>query len=352
MPSQQRLILDSIIFGLQRYGGISNYWARLLDFAATSTQLATSLVLPQHLKYSDFNPEWVRRMPALRERLPARFTRYLPSSTPERHATFHTSYYRLPRGRVSRYVVSAYDFTYERYRHGLARFVHTTQKLASLRHADAVLCISHSTKRDVLEFCRGIDPAKLHVTHLGVDHDTFFRDAGLDPGEEATVLFVGQRGGYKRFDLAVDALRQCPRLRLGVVGPPLERTERDMLRATLGARWHEFGPVNTSKLRRLYSTAFAFIFSSDYEGFGLPVLEAMACGCPVVAADRSSLPEVGGQAAHYAKEQRGDDYAVHLNALADTAVYDAAVQAGIARAHEFPWSATFDQTLAVYLGKP
>ena len=160
-----------------------------------------------------------------------------------RHATFHTSYYRLPRGRVSRYVVSAYDFTYERYREGLARFVHTTQKLASLRRADAVLCISHSTKRDVLEFCRGIDAAKLHVTHLGVDNDTFFRDVGPGLGEEATVLFVGQRGGYKRFDLAVDALRQCPRLRLGVVGPPLERTERDMLRATLGARWQEFGPV-------------------------------------------------------------------------------------------------------------
>ena len=78
----------------------------------------------------------------------------------------------------------------------------------------------------------------------------------------------------------------------------------------------------------------------------------MACGCPVVAAGRSSLPEVGGQAAHYAGGQRGDDYAVHLDALADTAVHDAAVQAGIARAHEFPWSATFDQTLAVYLGKP
>lgn len=352
MPSQQPLVLDSIIFGLQRHGGISNYWARLLDFAAKSTQLATSLVLPQHLKYSDFNPEWPRRMPALREQLPAHLTRYMPSSIPERHATFHTSYYRLPRGPVSRYVVSAYDFTYERYRDGLARYVHTTQKLASLRRADAVLCISHSTRRDVLEFCRGIDPAKVHVTHLGVDHDTFFRDVGLDPSEEATVLFVGQRGGYKRFDLAVNALRQCPRLRLGVVGPPLERTEHDMLRARLGARWKEFGPVDTFKLRRLYSTAFAFIFPSDYEGFGLPVLEAMACGCPVVAASRSSLPEVGGQAAHYAKEQRGDDYAVHLNALADTAVYDAAVQAGIARAHEFPWSATFDQTLAVYQGKP
>ena len=352
MSSSPRATLDCIIFGLQCFGGIGNYWARLLDRATVSPYLETRLVLPQQLSFRDFDPAWTHGLAPLRERLSAQVSRYMRAPVPDRDAVFHTSYYRLPRGHVSRYIVSAYDFTYERYRSGIARYVHTAQKLASLRRADAVLCISHSTKRDVLEFCRGIDPAKLHVTHLGIDNDMFFRDAGPDPGERATVLFVGQRGGYKRFDLAVDALRQCPRLRLGVVGPPLERTERDMLRATLGDRWKEFGPVDTSKLRRLYSTAFAFIFPSDYEGFGLPVLEAMACGCPEVAADRSSLPEVGGQAAHYAKEQRGDDYAVHLNALADRAVYDAAVQAGIARAHRFPWSATFDQTLAVYLGKP
>jgi len=349
MENQQRLVLDSIIFGLQRYGGISNYWARLLHFAAASPQLETSLVLPQRLTYFDFDPAWSRQMSAVRERLPATVTRYMRAPISESATTFHTSYYRLPRGRVSRYVVSAYDFTYERYRDGLARFVHTTQKLASLRRADAVLCISHSTKRDVLQFCQGIDPAKLHVTHLGVDTKTFFRDVGPDTGNEGTVLFVGLRGGYKRFDLAVDALRQCPRLRLGVVGPPLTSAEHDMLRATLGTRWHEFGPVSTGALRRLYSTAFAFIFPSDYEGFGLPVLEAMACGCPVVAADTSSLPEVGGQAALYATEQRSGAYASQLDTLEAGAIRDAAIQAGIARVAEFSWSKTFDQTLSVYL---
>ncbi len=352
MQRQQRLVLDSVIFGLQRYGGISNYWARLLQFAARSPQLETSLVLPKQLKYSDFDLTSVRQLPTFLERLPAQLARYMRAPVPEHDALFHTSYYRLPRKGVLRYIVSAYDFTYERYRSGLARYVHATQKLASLRRADAVLCISHSTKRDVLEFCPGIDPAKLHVTHLGVDTGVFFPDVPKNAGHETTVLFVGQRTGYKRFDLAADAVRQCPRLRLGIVGPALTGAERDMVRATLGSRWHEFGAVGTAELRRLYSSVFAFMFPSDYEGFGLPVLEAMACGCPVVAANASSLPEVGAGAACYVAEQRADAYASILYALSDSARREALVRAGIARAAEFPWSKTFEQTLSVYLGTP
>ena len=352
MPDQRHLYLDCVIFGLQRFGGISNYWARLLDHATRSPLVSPRLVLPHRTTFREFDPAWTRDLPMQRERLPARATRYMHASVSERHAVFHTSYYRLPSRKVSRYIVSAYDFTYERYRGGLARLVHTTQKLASLRRADAILCISESTKRDVLEYCQGIDPAKIHVTHLGVDIGMFFPDVGNDVSNEATVLFVGQRGGYKRFDLAVEALRQCPRLRLGVVGPPLTQSERDMLRATLGVRWHEFGPVDTGQLRHLYSTAFAFIFPSDYEGFGLPILEAMACGCPVIAANTSSLPEVGAHAARYATEQSGSAYAGQLDVLAAVSARDASVQAGIGRAAEFSWSKTFDQTLSVYLGTP
>ena len=137
-----------------------------------------------------------------------------------------------------------------------------------------------------------------------------------------------------------------------VVGPPLTNVERDRLDAKLPARWHGYGSVDTAELRRLYSSAFAFIFPSDYEGFGLPVLEAMACGCPVVAANLSSLPEVGATAALYAAQQRAEDYAGVLHELIDSETRAAHVRAGLARATEFSWSRTFEQTLSVYLGSP
>lgn len=349
MIPRHQITLDSIIFGLQRFGGISNYWAKLVEFASIEPELAANLILPKRLIYRDFNDDWPRCLPVLRDELDSRLARYLRARTFGNGGVFHTSYYRLPRRRVDKYVVSVYDFTYERYRTGLARLVHTKQKLASIRRADAVLCISESTRHDVLEFCPKVDAAKLHVIHLGVDAKTFYQEAVGSIANEQTVLFVGQRGGYKRFDLAVEAVRQLPNLILGVVGPALTGEERTFLQQRLGDRWHEFGAVSTAELRRLYSSVFAFIFPSDYEGFGLPILEAMACGCPVVAAQLSSLPEVGGSAALYADRQCGESYASALSALDSATVREDVIRAGIKRAAEFDWFKTLQKTKAVYL---
>ena len=352
MTNGYPIILDCIIFGLQRFGGISNYWAKLVGHVSIDPALAGSLVLPKHLTYRDFDAAWLQRMPVLDEKLDARIGRYLSARTTGAGALFHTSYYRLPSHCVGKYVVSVYDFTYERYRTGLARFVHKKQKLASIRRADAVLCISESTRRDVIEFCPGVDIGKLHVIHLGVDGGTFYQElVSSSNANEQTVLFVGQRGGYKRFDLAVEAIRQLPRLSLGIVGPVLTDAERTLLTARLGNRWQEFGPVSNSDLRRLYSSVFAFIFPSDYEGFGLPILEAMACGCPVVAAALSSLPEVGGAAALYAYSQTGESYASALSTLNSGAVREEAVCRGIERVAQFDWFQTLQKTKAVYLDR-
>lgn len=350
MPHRNDLTLDCIIFGLQRFGGISNYWAKLVSHVATQPGLGSTLVLPRCIRFADFGALDISGLPALRERLDPHLSRYLRARCAPNQGVFHTSYYRLPDRLVAKYVVSVYDFTYERYRDGLARWVHSTQKLRSIRRADLVLCISEATRRDVLLHCPDVDPAKVLVVHLGVDGDTYFpepADASCSTVPDQ-VLFVGQRGGYKRFDLAVQAIRQSPRLNLGIVGPSLNDSERERLTQQLGTRWAELGPVHSSELRRLYSSAYAFIFPSDYEGFGLPVLEAMACGCPVLVADNSSLPEVGGDAALYAPRQEAQAYAALLQRLESTALRKQLVKAGIERARQFPWSKTLEQTVALY----
>ena len=350
MTNRHRITLDSIIFGLQRFGGISNYWAKVVEYVSVDPELAGNLVLPKHLTYRDFDDAWIQRMPIRWETLDARICRYLKAPTDAGEGIFHTPYYRIPRLNVKKYVVTVHDFTYERYRSGLARFIHTKQKYASIRRADAVLCISDSTRRDVIEFCPWVDATKLHVTHLGVDSNAFYQEpAKSHSANDQTVLFVGQRGGYKRFDLAIEAVRQSPRLTLGVVGPNLTDGERTRLLTRLGTRWCEFGPVSTADLRRLYSSAFAFIFPSDYEGFGLPILEAMACGCPVVAAALSSLPEVGGAAAFYAERQTGECYASALSALDSAAVREEVIRRGLKRAKEFDWLQTLQKNKSVYL---
>jgi mannosyltransferase len=349
MTTARRISLDCIIFGLQRFGGISNYWARVIDHACDEPTLEGTLVLPQQLTFSNYDAGWTRRMAVLHDALDARIARYLHSPVAAAQDVFHTSYYRLPRRRAGKYVVSAYDFTYERYRSGLARRVHSLQKFTSLERADAVLCISESTRRDVLEFCPRVDARKLHVVPLGIDRAAFYPEPTVQPpARKNTVLFVGQRAGYKRFDLAIAAIQLSKRLSLGIVGPELTTEEREALHGALGERWHEFGPVSSARLRQLYSSANAFVFPSDYEGFGLPVLEAMACGCPVVAANKASLPEVGGSAALYAESQSGEAYAAALQALESADSRESTVRAGIARAEQFSWSQTMRETFAIY----
>jgi mannosyltransferase len=342
------LTLDCIIFGLQRFGGISSYWAQLGAYTCRHPSWDTRLLLPKRVSYQEFDARTLQAAAVTREWLPSRLSRWLPAPSGVRDGIFHTSYYRTPSHRVRKFVVTAYDFTYERYRGGTARVAHSTQKWRSIRRADAVICISEATRRDVIEYCPQVDAACLHVVHLGVNRQAFFPDPAPSPPAHGHVLFVGQRGDYKRFDLAVHALRQLPRMSLGIVGPALDDSERLMLQRTLGSRWREHGPIGTPELRQLYSSSFAFIFPSDYEGFGLPMLEAMACGCPVVAAARSSLPEVGGGAARYAAQQSAEAYAQQLQALESDALRTQTLRDGLQHVDAFTWARTFAQTDAIY----
>lgn len=342
--------LDSIIFGLQSFGGISNYWAKIVDGVSCDFQFSARLILPSRSIYSEFKDSWTLDIPRKIETLPSAISRFLPVLSNNPNNVFHTSYYRLPIGPIKKYLVTVYDFTYERYRNGLPRFIHTRQKLASIYRADSVICISESTKNDVIEFCPKIDISKLHVIPLSVDKNVFFPDSrDLRVNMDHTVLFVGKRGGYKRFDLAINAVRASPNLFLGVVGPPLTVNEKTLLVNALGSRWHEFGPISSDTLRSFYSSAFALIFPSDYEGFGLPILEAMACGCPVIAARLSSFPEVGGDAAFYAERQDGEAYAQLLIDLEIDEIRLDSICRGIKHVGSYSWLDTINKTKALYV---
>jgi glycosyltransferase involved in cell wall biosynthesis len=108
------------------------------------------------------------------------------------------------------------------------------------------------------------------------------------------------------------------------------------------------GFVSDEDLVLLYNTATMLVLPSRGEGFGLPVLEAMACGCPVLAADNSSLPEVGGDAALYPSTQDAQAYAHQLQRLEGSALREQLVAAGLQRARQFPWAKTLQQTVALY----
>jgi glycosyltransferase involved in cell wall biosynthesis len=203
----------------------------------------------------------------------------------------------------------------------------------SARAARTVLAISQRTKDDLVELY-GLSPERVVVTPLAVDDA--FRPGGT---RGDYLLLVGSIEPRKNPLAAADAARAVGR-RLVVVGP-----ERDAaLAADLRRRGVDVrGFVSKEELVRLTQEAAALVFPTRYEGFGLPVAEAMACGTPVIATPDAAVREVGGDAVAYAEPDALADAV--LRVLADPEPWS---RAGLARAKLFTWEATARQTVAVY----
>lgn len=342
------ICLDNIIFGLQKFGGISNYWIRIVGALFERREAGVRFVNPRASLYENQLASPALSIPASSEHLPARISRYLSFDAGDCRVA-HTSYYRLPKTSVEKYIVTTYDFMYERYRKGPARVVHSWQKRRSLMAADVVVCISTFTRDEALRLMPGLDAAKLVVIPLGVDSEKFYPDpATVGHSLGRTVVFVGQRGGYKRFDLALGAVAQLRDLRLAIVGPPMSALEKGLAEKLIPGRWLELGQIDSSQLRSIYSSAYALVYPSDCEGFGLPVLEAMACGCPVVCSKLGSLPEVGGRAALFADEQDPGAYAEKLRQLDTDEARQKIITRGMDNTLKFTWRKTVSDTIKLY----
>jgi glycosyltransferase involved in cell wall biosynthesis len=159
------------------------------------------------------------------------------------------------------------------------------------RRAGQVVVISDWVKARVVERL-GIDHERVHAVHLGVDHARFL--PAPDLGREPFLLYPARPWPHKNHERLFEAFslvrRERPELRLVLTG-----VGHDAARLPDGVESH--GSVSTDELVGLYRRAAALVFPSLYEGFGLPPLEAMACGCPVAVSDAGSLPEVVGDAA-------------------------------------------------------
>lgn len=229
------------------------------------------------------------------------------------------------------------------------------------RRASAILADSYATQRDISTFL-GVATEKISVVHLGVDLERFSPQStanrqaalahiGVNP---PYVLAVGTLEPRKNLETLLQAYAILPSSapQLVLVGRdgwgdnPLSKAVEQL---GLRERVHLTGYVTDEFLPSLYSGAELFVYPSLYEGFGLPVLEAMACGVPVITSNVSSLPEVASDAALLVDPQRADQIAAAIQTVLESADQRHTLrEAGLLRASTFSWQACARKTVAVY----
>lgn len=343
------MAFDDQIFQVQRRGGASRYFARLHEHLrplpgveVLPSRLATFNEHAQAAGCALVPPPWLDR-PGL---LSAVNRVRRPRADIIHHTYYHPAHLRLPPKSDHR-VVTLLDMTPELFPELFTHNPHRAKREYVAR-ADLVLAISQSTRVDA-EAVLGDLGTLVRVVPLGVD-PVFAPSSEPLPGLPPDyLLYVGNRGGYKDFSLLVQALA-IGRIDLPLVcvgGGAFTPTEEELLLKNMA---HAIQiDVDDRALASAYSYARAFVFPSRYEGFGLPTLEAMACGCPSILAGSSSHPEVGGDVAFYFEPSSAESLAATLwSVLHDAELAAARSRSGILRAGRYTWERTAELTAEAY----
>ncbi|RJL51962.1 glycosyltransferase family 1 protein [Pectobacterium carotovorum] len=326
------IIFDDIIRSLQSYGGVSVYFDNIIN-NVIKDGLDYSLIKCGDISDGDFT-----KRNRILERYRACDCGYMSEGV------FHSSYYRLPSIKDLSIVTTVHDFTYEKFVRGPALWVHRWQKNKAINNSNLVICVSHNTANDLLRYSP-ISDEKIRVIHNGVSENYHPLSQRVAINNE--VLFVGARAGYKNFDSAVRVIAGLPELSLSVVGGgDFSEKERHLLNELIPGRYKWLGRLSDAQLNVEYNQAYALLYPSSYEGFGIPVLEAMKAGCPVVAVNASSIPEVAGDAAFLAENVRDSEFIEGLKYV--DLNRESLRNRGFLQASKFSWDKCYQETLGVY----
>ena len=363
-----RVFYDHQAFSLQNAGGMSRYFYEIMKFMTTVPDVHTELLLGISGTVYPFRslPPSQTRVTQFRESLPPGMLRYVVNEILGNFAAlsrgtmdiYHlTLYMRMPMVRARRFVATHHECTHERFPHLFpdVKKVLWARKMLFPR-MNAIICVSESTRRDLVDFY-GVDPAKTRVIYHGISALTRCPGAAKTLHEQLRreyLLYVGMRASFKNFDGLLRAFYETglkdsmDLLVLG--GGPLTADEKDLI-----AEWKMSDSVisipraSDGLLAEAYAGATLFVYPSWNEGFGFPPLEAMTLGCPVLATNRSSVPEICHDAPFYfdpADQESFND--ALLRAVHDEGDRKQAVERGRKVVAKYSWERCGQETLALY----
>ena len=364
-----RIVFDHQAFTMQNYGGISRYFVKLAESLHEDNQeikicatlhkneyLAnTNTALHKGKFFKKFPPKTAKTVDFLnRINLKRSVKKFKPDIIHETY--FHHNDIKIPR--KIKTVITVYDMIHEIIPESFPAYDLTSvYKKNSVFKADHIICISQSTKNDLLE-TYDIPSEKVSVVHLAaekiIDNPQFTNEC---KNKKPFILFVGQRGGYKNFLNLLYAVSSSTQLMtdfniITFGGGGFSQNEKNLI-SSLGFKENQIINISGDDhlLSSLYKSARLFIYPSMYEGFGLPLLEAMTNLCPVLSGNQSSLPEVAGNAARYFNPASIEEISEVIEEVAysDIEIERLKVLSKV-QANKFSWKKCSKETLKIYDG--
>jgi glycosyltransferase involved in cell wall biosynthesis len=357
-----KILLDNIIYSKAKNGGVSNYWYHLskylinetdnkINFFEQKTDLENfhrnALSIPSQ-SIIELNPRilLLARLLSIEYNSNERFI-------------YHSSYYRkLSNAKNAVEVSTIHDFTHNYFLPVYKKIIHNNLKFDAIKRSKGVICISKNTYSDLMKFCPTNSNQKLEVIYNGVsddffplkmitsDQDFFLKNNKI---QDDYLLFISGRKSYKNFDFVTKIVNENRELKLVIVGGgSLNSSEIKMFSKTALKNVIFFDSVTNNELNLLYNRAFALIYPSSYEGFGIPVVEAMRAGCPVIGLDNAVIKEISEKSAVLLKSLDIKDFEAVKKKLFNQDFRTKTIENGFIESKKFSWEKCCRETNEFY----
>ncbi len=347
---------------MQAAGGINRYFARIInnlpdDYAPVLTVNNLGKIdCPGHSNLRVFKCERFRPH-RISTRVGKHFFRFVSRG---KYDLVHPTYYALLSTReIAEFrapvVITVWDMIHELFAAQMdANGEVAEMKRRAIEAATAIICISENTKQDLLKF-HPTSEHKISVTHLAPGIDASMSHGAEVIPSRPYFIHVGSRSaGYKNFDRLLsafaDVVRENNDVALCISGAAFDLLEKRLINElNLSNNIEHYGHVTDAHLAKLYRHSIALVYPSLYEGFGIPPLEAMACGTAVIASGCSSIPEVVGDAGLLFNPRATDELTEAMFYLLNSpAKRGDLIDKGKHRIEMFSWKKTAAQTVDVY----